>query len=166
MSKILDIPYFVQSTGYTCAAAAMRIILGGLGLEDKSEEDLMSILKVDPVYGTTHQALIDLGEDLGLQSLTKKDSSLEEIQQLTDDGWIVLVAIHYFVPHAAIYLGEEDGFVYTHDPAQGAKTMYTREKFIEDWDIDPARFSFYLSEHGIEWPEDQVVKHWFVAFKK
>lgn len=163
---ILEIEHFYQKTGYTCAPAALRMVLSALELEIPSEEDIEKILKTDPETGTKYEDLLEAAKHYGVQSFHKQHGTIEILDSLIEEGYIILIGYHFHVPHAAIYLGSDEYHIYLHDPSIGPTHQMTKEKFMSDWEIDPKRFHWYLAEYQIDWPEEQSSKQWYMAFKK
>lgn len=161
----INIKHIYQKNGHSCATTAIRMVMSGLGLTVPTDEELYKIFEPDPIYGTKYEDLITIGEHYNLKVYSDQEGTIELLDSLIEDGYMIIVGYHYYVPHAAVYLGSDDKNIYLHDPDRGPNFKIDKEEFVKDWEVNPDRFWEYLSEHSIDWPEDQISKQWYITFK-
>jgi predicted double-glycine peptidase len=146
--------YFAQETNYTCGNACFRMVLNHLGLEDVPEETLIMQMKTTEHSGTHYDFLIDIADKYNLDCISKENSSLEEIDNLTKNGWCVIIGYTLDIPHAAVYLGNNGNHLFLNDPFLGEEQSHLIAKFVRaKWYFDTELYN-----------EKDIKYKWFVAY--
>lgn len=147
--------YFCQKTDYTCGNACFRMVLNHLGLEDVPEETLVKEMNTSMCHGTHYSSMIDIAKKYNLDYICKENSSLEEIDNLTKDGWCVVIGYTCDIPHLAIYLSNNKNHLFLNDPFFGEDVAHLISKFVRTkWYFDTELYD----ETGIK-------NKWFIAYK-
>ena len=140
-----------QKRTWTCGPASLKIVLHKFKIR-KTEEHLARVLETTPLDGTKNKAFLKAAKHYELRCVVKTNSSLNEISDLIDDGYKIIVA--YFCPvnncgHYAVVnkIGRE--YIHLLDPSLGPKTNYKKSYFLKLW------YSKYEKD-----------KRWFIAIKK
>jgi predicted double-glycine peptidase len=135
--KYISVPYFEQSTDYSCGPAAVRMLLRFFGME-RSEEELMVHLETNEDVGTSHETILEFLNREGLNCIATANATYEDLLHVLREGIPALV--RYCEPdtdtdHYALVVAAHDGGVTLHDPwpGNGAHMMLEREEFLRRW---------------------------------
>jgi|SRR3989344_3607752 len=146
----MDIHYYKQERTWTCGAASMRMALSTLGIK-KSEKQLIRLLGLGKGAYTRNNAFPKLAEKYKLNYIVQRNSTLEDMKKLREQGYVIIVAYFYRphnVGHFAVlrHIGEKT--VDLLDPWVGPEHRYSINTFKKIW------------RSGFE--KD---KRWFIAIK-
>lgn len=158
--------YFKQKTGYSCGAACFRMVLSGLGLSDVEEDKLVELMGTVPESGTHYDDMVRVSEKFGLLCTHGENGTIEQIDQLTKDGWVVVLAYSVDVPHYAVYMGNNGNHLFLNDPFFGEDLSYLISKFKNKWLIDVSLYKVAIAEMDLKLDKSLNTYHWFVAYKK
>ena len=144
--------YYKQERSWTCGAASMRIVLSNLGI-NKSENEIIRLLKTNKVRGTWSRNFALLANKLKLKYISGNANSINDLRPLLKKGFMVIVC--YYIPkdkvdHYSVInkIGKKN--VYFLDPWYGADYALSIRYFDSVWKSDN------------RW-ENQ--KKWFIALK-
>ena len=165
--------YFQQETNYTCGCAAFRMILSNFMKEEDIpvEKYLESKLSTNTDIGTHWDSIVKLAKDeYNLEVILKQDSSIQELEELTKDGYKIMLAISVDVPHWVVYSHNNGNHIYFHDPYFGDNTVREIKNFISDkqnypfyrWKIKSSEFKKYFPEYDFSSIESNKL---IIAFK-
>lgn len=158
--------YFKQEENYRCGNACFRMVLSQLGLEDVSESDLEVLMNTKWNSGTHYNDMIGVAEKFGLQCVHGENGTIEQIDQLTKDGRVVVLAYSVDVPHYAVYMENNGNHLFLHDPTFGEYHSYLISKFERKWLVDVSLYKVAMAEMYLKLDESLNTYHWFVAYKK
>lgn len=147
----MAIPFYKQETKYTCGAAAMRMALEHVGI-NKSEKQLIRLLRTNKVIGTWSKAFPLLAEKYRLVYTVKRKSSIRDLKEYQKKGFAIIICYFYApekVGHFSVLKRIDKKFIYFLDPQFGPKHRYPLSYFKKIWK------SSYDKEKG-----------WFFALKK
>jgi len=161
-----NIPYFKQHTYYNCGPACIRMVLGGLGLDVPTEEELSTIMSTSDEYGTSYDNLKEIADRFNLKYKCGEDGTLENLDELIKDGWIPIVAYSLDVPHYSIYIGNNGSHVSLHDPFRGPNSGLQKGKFERKWLVDKSLYTRYMREFDANFPDWIETNAWWIAYKK
>jgi len=163
---IIDhIPYYKQDTYYNCGPACIRTVLGGLGLEVPSEEDLSKIMSTSDEHGTSYDDMRDVANKFNLKVKQGEQGTLDDLDELIKDGWIPIVAYSLDVPHFSVYLGNNGNHAFFHDPFRGPRSNFLKKKFDRRWLVDKSLYTRYIKEFDVEFPDWIETVGWWIAYK-
>lgn len=148
MSKI---PYYKQETVYTCGPAALRMVLGSLGMKF-TEQESRRLLKHSRKGFMTNASFPVAAEALGLSYRVVRNAQFADISKALKDGYRVIVNYYHEAEqegHFAVVKSLSPQYVHLLDPWSGPQVKYTRVYFRRFW------YSGF---------EDD--KRWFFAIKK
>jgi|GEM_PF-469311 len=158
----IKIPYFKQETEETCGAAVLRMVLSAFGhqfTEKELAEKFITLCDGSerheefPSHSAKNSYFPMIAESLKLDYVVGRNSSLSNIQLLTDQGYIVIVCYFYEAEgtgHYAVVSSINETTITLLDPHAGPETKYNLEYFSKFWFTDP---------------KDDNEKSWFVAIK-
>jgi|SRR3989344_7174130 len=143
--------FYWQKRTWTCGPAALRIVLHKLKIK-KTEEHLARLLDTTRLDGTKNKAFAKVARHYNLRHVIRSNSSLNEVFDLMQDRFKVIVA--YFCPinncgHYAVVNKIGRDYIHLLDPSLGPKIKYKKSYFISLW------YSEYEKD-----------KRWFIAFKR
>jgi predicted double-glycine peptidase len=132
---MINVPYFKQSTPFSCGPAALKMMLHFFGVE-KTEEELYERLKTNTDVGTLHADMIRVAQEEGFYVFENDDSSVVEISGLLKHR--IPVIVHFVEPsendnHYAVVVGLDDEHLMLNDPWNGEKITLEIDDFIERW---------------------------------
>jgi len=132
---MINVPYFKQSTPFSCGPAALKMMLHLFGVE-KTEEELSVRLKTNTDIGTLHADMIRVAQEEGFYVFENDDSSVVEISGLLKHR--IPVIVHFVEPsendnHYAVVVGLDDEHLMLNDPWNGEKITMEIDDFIERW---------------------------------
>lgn len=159
--------YFKQVKGYTCGCACFRMAMNEFNLPDISEEELEYLMKSLPESGTHYDSMVNIAKNYGLQCQSGQNGTLEYLDSLLSDGWVVVLAYSVDVPHYAIYLGNNGNHLFLKDPYFGEKQPHLISKFVRSqWLVDVSLYKVAIAEMYLELPPSLNTNKWWVAYKK
>lgn len=135
--------YFKQEKNYTCGCACFQMVLSGLGIEDIPTQDELEISMNTALSntGTHYNDMIRSGKEYGLEVMHGENGTIEHIDQLTKDGWVVVLGISLDVPHFVIYLDNNNNHIFFNDPFRGERSNFLLKKFLRNhWDINDKKY--------------------------
>jgi predicted double-glycine peptidase len=109
----------IQETSYTCGPCSVLNILRLKGSVTFHEAELAKLCDATPNIGTSHEHIVELASQVGLELLeVKSHASFEDIEHNIDSGGYVI--INYIEPfsgdgHYAVVTEYDDDFLYLHD---------------------------------------------------
>lgn len=127
--------HFIQKTNYTCGPACIRMVLSKWGIE-VSEEELVKQMHTNDKEGTKPEEMVSIASKFGLKVFTKQHATLEELDKLLREGWMVIVAYSVDVPHYAVYAGSNEQHIFLNDPFFGERFAFLKKKFMNKWLIN------------------------------
>lgn len=163
--------YFQQETNYTCGVACLRMIISHFSDFTPSEEELISILETNDKIGTHPHKLKEWALANNYSILAGENATLETINSITKEGWVVLLMVSVDVPHWVVYLSNNGNHLFLNDPWYGENQAHTITKFTSEnrlyplmrWKIKNSEFSKYLPEYNFSEIESNKA---YLAFKK
>jgi ABC-type bacteriocin/lantibiotic exporter with double-glycine peptidase domain len=135
-----NIEIFKQSRGY-CGPASLKIILSFYGIR-RSEKYLARLTKADRKYGSDEFNIINAARKLGFDGYIKQNSSIEEVKNLIDRGYSIIV--DWFLPyvggHYSVVAGFKKDNIVIADPHYGKIKNYNIDWFNGRWfEIDKGK---------------------------
>jgi hypothetical protein len=136
-----------------------------------TEQELSLLLETNDKVGTHPHKIAEIAQSMGLAVLHGEDGTIENLTELTDDGFVVLLAISVDVPHWVVFLKANPVHLFVHDPFFGANRSFEIRKFTSEkqkfphprWFINPVELKKYVPEY--DFTEVASNRLW-VAFKK
>lgn len=133
------LPYFRQSTEYTCGPAVLRSVFAYYGKE-YSEEEIAKSAGTRESIGTPRKGMIAAAQKVGLQAEAKSGASWEDLQIFIQKGTPVIV--RFVEPeddeHYALVTKVTDMNITLSDPYHGPETAYSRTDFLRMWNAKNA----------------------------
>jgi ABC-type bacteriocin/lantibiotic exporter with double-glycine peptidase domain len=129
------IPFYFQEEKYTCGAACLRMALEALGIK-VTEKESAQLLKTDQIRGTYHKNFRLAAEKFDLTFLEKSNSSLDGLEKLISNNWIVIINhISGNEDHYVIVSGFDENFFYFSDPWYGKERLdkISKKGLEETW---------------------------------
>lgn len=132
----IKIPFFRQETDYSCGLASMRMVLTSMGIT-KTEKELEILMNYyTDGKAVWHKSFSNLAEELKLNYVTIRNSSLRDIRKLLDEEFRIIVA--YFLPrqkvdHYSVVRDLNKSHIFFLDPWFGPKHKYTCRYFVKNW---------------------------------
>lgn len=157
--------YFKQSQSHTCGVACFRMVLSDQGLPDMDEDTLSELMGTTYESGTHYDSMVKSADVFGLKCLYG-EGTLSKLDELTKDGWTVVVAYSVDVPHYSLYMKQDSGQVFLCDPFFGEKVCYPVGKFMKKWKVDVSMYKLAVAEMGLILDKSLDTYHWYVAYKK
>lgn len=129
-----NIPFFRQSTNYTCGPACLQMLFAMHGLEHSEDELTMSAGTT--INGTPKRAMATLARKAGFRTKMHNRALWGDILDALKAGTPVLV--NYLEPdtdesHYALIVGYKNGHVLLHDPWNGEYFQMRRAPFLGRW---------------------------------
>lgn len=137
----MKIPYFKQTTNYSCAAAVFKMILASRGIK-QSERALSKVICSANPRGTYTKELVKLARKFNLECKEKSDSSISELKKLQKTHNIIILLFE--TPrmktrtaddHYLILKSVAKDSIFFLDPYSGNRKM-SIEKFKQVWHSD------------------------------
>lgn len=162
-----------QEKNYTCGCAVVKSIIHNFEILDVPESELEIILKTDPEIGTHPSNIKQFFINRNYDVIEKFDSSLDQIDLLSKQGYLIVLTVSVDLPHFTIYDSMNSHHVKFNDPMFGAVNVLIK-KFISNkasnpsyrWKIVNSEFKKYLKSISKDkFLEKDYHKH-FIAFKK
>ena len=91
--KHLPVPIVMQSTDYSCGAAALLSVLSYWGAYEGSESSLYPLLHTTPEQGTEPAMLATVAKSLGLDASFKEGMTIDELRASLERGDTVILDI-------------------------------------------------------------------------
>jgi len=159
--------YYKQEKNYTCGVACLRMVLSAQGLPDIDEDTLEEMIECVPESGTHYKSMVSFADKFDLDCISHEGGTVEEIDELTKQGWSVVVAYSVDVPHFALYEKCNDNHLFLCDPFFGEHVAHLKKKFARVlWQIDVSRYKFAIAEMDLKLDKSLDTKCWYVAYKQ
>ena len=162
--------YYKQHKNYTCACACFQMILSRLGFDDiPSQDDLEISMNTSLANtGTHYDDIIRIGKEYGLDVMDGIDGTIDHIDQLTKDGWVVALGISLDVPHFVVYLDNNGNHIFMDDPFRGQRSSFQIKKFLRNhWDIHHFKYRMLKYDFPDLVFDPAMDRHrYWMAFKK
>ena len=159
--------YFKQQKGYTCGCACFRIALSDLDLPVPSEEELEYLMGCVPESGTHYDSMVSIADKYDLKCQYGEHGTIEHLDQLVADGWVVIVAYSVDVPHFSVYSGSNGNHLFLKDPFFGERVPHLISKFVRSqWLVDVSLYKVAIAEMYLELDPSLNTTKWWVAYKK
>ena len=136
--------YYKQEKNYTCGCACFQMVLSRLGINNiPSQDDLeLSMNTSLSNTGTHYDDMKRIGLDYGFDVIDGVDGTIDDIDQLTKDGWVVVLGISLDVPHFVVYLDNNGNHIFFNDPFRGERSNFYLKKFLRNnWDINDSKYT-------------------------
>lgn len=132
---MINVPYFEQSTSFTCGPAALNMVFGFYGV-GKTEEELSVRLNTNSEKGTAHKDMIRVAREEGFYVFENDDSSIVEIGGLLKHR--IPVIVHFTEPsendnHYAVVVQVDSTHLMLNDSWNGEKITMEIDDFIDRW---------------------------------
>lgn len=132
---LTNIPFFRQSTNYTCGPACLQMLFAMHGLEHTEDELTMSAGTTIET-GTAKKSMATIARKAGFKTRTHNRATWGDIINALKAGTPALV--NYVEPdtddsHYALVVGYKDGNVLLHDPWNGEYFQMKRAQFLKRW---------------------------------
>lgn len=142
----IKVPYYKQSTDYTCGPASLRMVFEYFG-KKHTEKELAKLLKTNPRIGTHTDSLEPFVKSHGFYTHTKKGSALEDLKQSISKGHPVIV--DYYIPetnerHLSVVIHYDDTHIIMNDPWNGEGYKILTEEFKKQWVSENNRYSSWM----------------------
>lgn len=165
--------YFKQETDYTCGPACVRMMLSNFGIES-FESELEYFLETKPNCGTHYDQFDKVVDKYNLQKQQGEASysggatleQLKQLQKLTEDGWICILAYSLDVPHYSIFTEFNGNHVFLMDPFRGQRVSEQARKFLKHWKVVPKEFEKLAKQMNLDFTGIRATYGWWIAFKK
>lgn len=158
---------FPQEQYYTCGCASFRTVLNSLGLDDVDEAKLEEMLGTTHLSGTHYTSMVDIGPKFGLKVQSGTQGSLELLDDLIEDGWVVVICHSIEGPHYSVYMGSNGQHLFIYDPNVDKKVGHPVHKFVKSqWKVDISEHKFLIAEWGLKLDDSHNSDKWWVAYKK
>lgn len=159
--------YFKQEKGYTCGCACFRMAISEFGILDVGEEKLEELMKSLPESGTHYDSMVDVAKEFGLQCKHGQNGTIEELDELVNNGWVVVIAYSVDVPHFSVYMGSNGNHLFLKDPFFGERIPHLISKFVRSqWLVDVSLYKVAIAEMYLDLPPTLNTTRWWVAYKK
>lgn len=147
-SSLLNAPAVVQSTSYSCGAAALQSALGYYGIDEDNESDLMKALGTNEDFGTKIENMADYARKKGIKSKVARKQTLEdlrrhfaqkqlsivEVQAWADEEGTVDYTNRWEDGHYMVVIGLDHENIYFMDPSmQGSRGFLPLKEFLARW---------------------------------
>jgi ABC-type bacteriocin/lantibiotic exporter with double-glycine peptidase domain len=131
----IDVPYYKQSTKYSCGPTALRMLLAHFDVR-ASEEKLMEVLDCDARNGTDSGKFKTAIESFGLWCKEMRDTTCESVWALVDRQVPVLVNYRNLEDkrgHFAVIVGTDGEDLILNDPEYGENYRVHKDTFHDHW---------------------------------
>lgn len=131
----MTIPYYQQTTEYTCGAVVMRMTLGAFGIH-KTERQMERLLGTSRRYGTPNRAFPAFAERLGFSYVVLRHATVNDLRTLLKQKFIVNVM--YIdptekLPHHSLVKRISASRISLLDPKFGPDQSYSLPEFQTCW---------------------------------
>ena len=112
VAKSLDgMTYFKQEKNNTCSVACLRMALSKFMDKVPSEEVLAKQLKTNEETGTHPDDERRVAKDIyGMEVLHGENGTIEKLDKLILDGYVIILSVSIAYPHCTVYLGSDDKY--------------------------------------------------------
>lgn len=136
--KCLDVPFFKQTTGFSCGPAALRMVLAYYNRE-VSEKDLIHLLDTTSEEGTRRVHMREIANELGLYCYVNNEAVFEEFSFFA--ALKVPVVVRFLETtdnedHYGVVIGATRNEISVHDPWNGPNIHFSEEDFASRWTCD------------------------------
>ncbi len=135
MPTIRNIPYFKQSTDYTCGPASLRMVFAFFN-KNENEKNISIVAKTEKLYGTCRIHIVQTARDFGFRVHTDSRSSISKIEKFLVKDFPVIVRYHdqeEDEAHYAVVYGRKNGYLYLRDPWFGPNFRISEKEFLTRW---------------------------------
>lgn len=166
-TKKIEILGYPQEQYYSCGCATFRTALNSLGLPDVDESELEKIMGTTHLSGTHYDLMVESASKFGLQVKYGDKGTIQELDELIYDGWVVIVCFTIGGPHYSVYLGQNGNHIFLYDPDVDKKVSHPLKKFIKSyWKVDISKFKMLIAEYGLIMDDTFNSDKWWIAYKK
>ena len=168
-TKRIEIIGYPQEQYYSCGNATFRTALNSLGLPDVDESELETIMGTTHLSGTHYDLMVESASKFGLQVKHGNNGTLKELDDLLDDGWVVIVCFTIGGPHYSVYMGQNGNHIFLYDPDVDKKVSHPLKKFVKSYwkvDINKLNIRMLIAEYGLKLDETFNSDKWWIAYKK
>lgn len=168
-TKRLEIVGYPQEQYYSCGCATFRTALNSLGLPDVDESELERIMGTTYTSGTHYDLMVEAASKFSLQVKHGHGGRLEELDELLDDGWVVIVCFTIGGPHYSVYMGQNGKHVFLYDPDIDKKVSHPLKKFVKSYwkvDLGTPTMRMLIAELGLVMDDTFNSDKWWIAYKK
>ncbi len=165
-SNIIEIKGHPQENYYTCGCASFRTVLASLGLEDVSEQDLEILLNTSDKSGTHYNSMINIASKFNLDVKNGNNGTLELLDSLVNDGWVVVICFTIGGPHYSIYKRNNGNHLFIYNTDTNKEESYYIRKFVKNnWKVDINDFKVLIADWDLELDETYNSNKWWIAYK-
>jgi predicted double-glycine peptidase len=166
-SKRIKIIGYSQQQNYTCGCATFRTALNSLGLLDVDESDLERLMGTTHQSGTHYDLMVESASKFGLEVKYGNKGTLKELDELLDNGWVIIVCFTIVGPHYSVYIGNNGNHLFLYDPNEDKKVAHPIKKFVKSyWKVDISEIKLLIAEYGLKIDESYNSDKWWIAYKK
>ena len=159
--------FYKQHRYYTCGCACVRTALSKFYDDVPTEDDMVVQLNTNDQIGTHYDDLIAIADKYDLKTMYGQHGSIDQVDKLTKDGWVVVMGISLDVPHFVIYVQNNGNHLWYYDPFHDDMVARLIKKFSRSqWLVDHTRYKMAALEYGVDITPDLDTKQWFIAYKK
>lgn len=131
----MEIPFYKQTTEWTCGVTVIRMALEAFGIK-KTEEQILKLLKTSKRWGTSNKEMEKVVKSFGLESVILRNATLKDLISLSKQNYIIIV--NYTVPrenigHFAIFKKISGSKIYLIDPKFGPDHSHPIKIFEKVW---------------------------------
>ena len=141
---IIDIPSSVQTTDYSCGAAALRSVAKYYRINVGNSKEFMDFCATGIKKGTHPEDILYAALALGFNAKLKTNMSMNQLLGHIKKKQPVICAIQAYGTretyeqlldgHYVIAIGYDKDFIYTEDPSlKGARGKIERKDFLARW---------------------------------
>ena len=164
--KKIDIVGQPQEKNHTCGCACFRTVLNSFGLNDVDENDLIPIMNTNTESGTHYNSMVEVGSKFNLQVQTGNNGTLDILDNLINDGWIVIICYSIDSPHYSVYMGNNGKHLFLYDPDVDKKISYPVKNFVNsNWKVDIKLFEKLIKDYDLKLNTSHNSEKWWVAYK-
>lgn len=162
--------YYKQHKNYTCGCACFQMVLSRLGFTDIPDQDSLELAMNTSLAntGTHYDDMKRIGVDYDLNVIDGVDGTIDHIDQLTKDGWVVVLGISLDVPHFVVYLDNNGNHIFMDDPFRGQRSNFQIKKFLRNhWDINHKKYTMLKYDFPDLVFDPTMDRHrYWIAYKK
>lgn len=161
-----------QTTNYSCVAASVSTGLSKFGIE-LTEAFLMDELGTKEGMGTDLRKVETWLKGRGLSVIREQAqgdvhySCFEELEDLEQAGYVMLLEISYDVPHCVVFQKVNHSHITVYDPWQDKLVSFQKSKFKRSmWRVDKSSISpTVIMEFNLDLSFLENTTHGYLAFK-
>lgn len=131
----LQVPFFTQSTDFTCGPASLQMVLAFYA-KHLSEAELSFLLDTDPEIGTTKAKMEEVAQAHSLHAYSKENADIADIKQLMLQNIPVIVRyleLEKDEDHYGVVVALSDFDIVLNDPWHGERYVIPLTEFEKRW---------------------------------